>query len=309
VKNLIKNINARALFCSIFLATACRDASVSDDEDTAAAESFQEGISEITGGHLFYEAAGTGDPVVLIHGNEGDRRHWDHQFGALAQHFQVIRYDARGFGKSSLPTEGEPYSDHDDLAALLDHLNIDRANIIGWSMGSGIAVDFVLAYPERAKSLASVGPWVFGYTSPAAQSFFDDFARVAAEVAENGTEVAVDAWMRAPFFAATIRDPSAAAEFRKIAGDHSWWAMTHTSPQVTLQPSALERLADIRVPTLILTAEYDVPACLEVADLLGSSVQNSRKIVMPDTGHLLHMEKPEAFNKHVIDFLLPISEQ
>ena len=306
---LIKNRHHLALICSIVVATACGEASINDGEKSAATASLREGTAQITGGHLFYQIAGTGDPVVLIHGNEGDRRHWGHQIEALTEHFQVIRYDVRGFGKSSLPIEGEPYSDHEDLAALLDHLNVDRANIVGWSMGSGIAVDFVLAYPERAKSLVSVGPWVFGYTSPAALSFFDDFAQVAAEIAENGVDVAVDAWMRAPFFAATIRDPSAGAEFRRIAEDHSWWAMTHSSPQVTLEPGALDRLTDIQVPTLILTAEYDIPACLEVADLLDSSVPDSRKIEMSDTGHLLHMEKPEAFNRHLIGFLLSISER
>ena len=276
---------------------------------SASGPKIETGFAEVNGTRLYYEVAGSGAPVVLIHGNEGDRRHWDHQVEALTEHFQVIRYDVRGFGKSSSPIEGEPYSDHEDLAALLDDLNVDGPNIVGWSMGSGIAVDFVLAYPERAKSLVSVGPWVFGYTSRAAQSFFDDFAQVAAEIAENGVDVAVDAWMRAPFFAATIRDPSAGAEFRRIAEDHSWWAMTHSSPQVTLEPGALDRLTDIQVPILVLTAEYDIPACLEVADLLDSSVPDSRKIEMSDTGHLLHMEKPEAFNKHLIDFLLSISER
>ena len=305
----MKNQTVGALVCSIILVIACGENNVDDGEANTATMDVQVGFSEITGGHLFYELAGTGDSVVLIHGNGGDRRHWDHQFMVLARNFRVIRYDLRGFGKSSLPSEGETYSDHDDLAALLDHLEIDRANIVGWSLGSGIALDFVLAYPERAKSLVSVGPWVFGYTSPAARSFFKDLNQVAAEIAEHGIDVAVDAWMRAPIFAATIRDPAAGVEFRRIAAEYSWWAMTHSSPQKTLEPSALGRLANIQIPTLILTAEHDIPACLEIADLLEITVPNSRKVVIPGTGHLLQMEKPKAFNEHIFDFIRTVSEQ
>jgi pimeloyl-ACP methyl ester carboxylesterase len=68
------------------------------------------------------------------------------------------------------------------------------------------------------------------------------------------------------------------------------------------------RLADIQVPTLILTAEYDIPACREIADLLDSSVLNSRKVVMPGTGHLLHLEKPDEFNQHVADFIRSVTD-
>ena len=301
----IKNRHILALICSIVSSIAYGDASVEHAEQSAAASSVREGTAQTSGGHVFYEVAGTGDPVVLIHGNTGDRRHWDGQFEALAEHFRVVRYDVRGFGQSSLPIEGEPWSGHDDLAALLDHLNIDRAHVVGWSMGSGIAVDFMLAYPDRTKSLVLVGPWVFGYESPAAQNFFDS---IAAEIAKNGVEVAVDTWMSAPFFADAIRDPSAEAAFRRIAEDYSWWDWTHTNPVIGIEPGALDRLTDINVPTLILTAEYDISTCLEIADLLESIVPNSRKIVMPDTGHLMHMEKPEAFNRHLIDFLLPNAE-
>jgi len=110
----------------------------------------QVGYAEVPGGRLFFETAGSGEALVLIHGNAGDRRHWDAQM-ELAEQVLVIRYDVRGFGESSLPVEGQPYSNSGDLAALLDHLGIEEAHVAGWSMGSGIAVDFALAFPERAK--------------------------------------------------------------------------------------------------------------------------------------------------------------
>src|SRR5210317_848418 len=105
------------------------------------------GFAEVNGTRLYYELAGTGDPIVLIHGNFGDRRYFDGQFDVLARAHRVLRYDIRGYGKSMLPIEGVPYSDFEDLEALMAHLDIDRAHIAGFSLGSGTAVDFCLAHP------------------------------------------------------------------------------------------------------------------------------------------------------------------
>jgi 3-oxoadipate enol-lactonase len=261
------------------------------------------GFVEVPGGRLYYETTGAGDPIVFIHGNAGDRRHWDRQFHALADRFRVIRYDVRGYGQSSRPMEGTAYSDYEDLAVLLDHLRVRSAHIAGWSMGSGIAIDFALAHPGRTKSLISIGPWISGYSSAAAKAMFADMAKVRAAFVEGGQPAAVHAWMAAPFFAATIRDPAAGEEFRRIAADYSF---SNAGDRQPLNPPAVSRIREIRVPTLVLTAEHDIPACLEVADLLDRSIPDSTKIVMGGTGHMLHMERPEEFNKQLTDFLLRV---
>jgi 2-succinyl-6-hydroxy-2,4-cyclohexadiene-1-carboxylate synthase len=152
-------------------------------------------------------------------------------------------------------------------------------------------------------SLISVGPWVFGYSSPAAEALFADMAQVGVALADGGHEAAVDAWMRAPFFSATIIEPAAGELFREIAKGYSFWEFSHKSPREVLEPSAAQRTGEIKAPTLILTAEHDIPACLEIADLLNESISDSRKVVMKGTGHLLHMEKPAEFNKYVLDFV------
>lgn len=265
----------------------------------------QKAYVQVPNGNLYYELTGDGvDAVVLIHGNAGDRRHWDAQVPALADHLRVIRYDVRGFGKSSIPAGSSPYADHQDLQLLLDHLGIASAHIVGWSMGSGIAVDFAVTYPSRLKSLVSVGPWVFGYLSPSVQSFFTDLESVAEAIQQGGAKVAVDAWMAAPFFSATIRDASAGGRFRRTAADYSWWAMTNPSQRGSVEPGAMTQLSTIDVPALILTAEYDIPACREIADLLDVAIPDSTKVVMPGTGHLMHMERPQEFNAHLVSFLL-----
>jgi len=289
------------------IALSCAEDDGNQAPETAAGIETQSGFAEVQGGRLYYESAGSGDAVVLVHGNAGDRRHWDAQLGALAVGYRVIRYDVRGFGKSSLPEEDRPYSDHEDLATLLDHLEVDAAHVVGFSMGSAIVVDFALAYPDRTRSLVAVGPWVFGYTSPAADSMFADFARVSAAMKDGGAAAAAEAWMSAPFLQATIIDPAAGEKLRQFVSDHSFWAFAHRSPQQPLQPSAAGRTGEIRAPTLILAGEHDIPACLEVADLLDQSVPESRKVIMEGTGHLLQIEKPEEFNRHLVEFIDTVS--
>jgi 3-oxoadipate enol-lactonase len=261
----------------------------------------ESGFVEVHGGRLHYEAAGTGEPIVFIHGNMGDRRHWDRQFRELASRFRVIRYDVRDYGLSSVLSEEIAYSDHQDLAALLDHLDVRSAHVIGWSMGSAIAIDFALSHPERTKSLVSVGPWVWGYSSEAAKRDLDLLAKMRSAFAEGGRSAAVRVMMDG--FAVTIRDAAAGAEFARIAADYSF---SSRGQRQFLKPSAMGRLSEIRVPTLILTAEHDVPSCLEVANLLDRSIPDSTQIVMVGTGHMLHMERAGEFNKHLTEFVLRV---
>ena len=113
--------------------------------------------------------------------------------------------------------------------------------------------------------------------------------------------------MSAPFLTPTITDPAAEERLRQIVDEHSFWAFSHLSPRRPLEPSAAGRTGEIRAPTLILAGEHDIPACLEVADLLDESIPGSRKVIMKETGHLLQIEKPDEFNRHLIEFLDAVS--
>ena len=106
----------------------------------------QQGFADVNGTRLYYEMVGSGHPLVLVHGFTLDTRMWDDQFEMFAGRNQVVRYDLRGFGKSALPTT-EPYSHPDDLRALMTHLGIEHAFIIGLSLGGAVAVDFAVTYP------------------------------------------------------------------------------------------------------------------------------------------------------------------
>ena len=123
----------------------------------------ENGYAEVNGTKLYYEVGGSGEPIVFVHGNFGDIRHWDFQMEAFPEKFKVLRYDVRGYGNSSVPDTATSYRDCDDLSALMDYLEIEKAHICGLSMGSRIAIDFALAYPDRCLSLIPIGPWPGGW--------------------------------------------------------------------------------------------------------------------------------------------------
>lgn len=288
---------------SIFALASCSGPSLGTSDSMGSTLDIVSGRLPVAGGEIYYEVVGWGEPIVLIHGNAGDLRHWDLQTETLAQRYRVVRYDVRGFGRSTDPAEGEPFSNHGDLAALLNHLEISRAHVAGWSMGSGIAIDFGLAYPEMTMSLISVGPWVAGYSSDAASQMFSDMRAVRQAARDEGNAAAVDAWMAAPFFDATIRDPRAGNRFRYIASAQSFLPSDGPNRREGLRPPAAGRMAELDVPMLIVTAEHDIPACVEIADLLERTVPEAQRVTMAGTGHLMHMERPDMFNAIVLDFL------
>lgn len=261
------------------------------------------GFADVGNGELYYGVAGDGEAIVLIHGNAGDLRHWDRQVDAFADRHKVVRYDVRGFGRSPVPAGGRVYSNHGDLAALLDVLGIEAAHIVGWSMGSAIAADFALSHRSRALSLVSVCPWVFGYASASARDFFADLQRIVTTALESGSQAAARAWMNAPFFAGTVRDPAAGRTFEQIAAECSWAALTHPDQHAALEPAAFGRRHELTLPTLIATAEYDLPACREIAALLDADLADAKLVDLSGTGHLLQLEKPVEFNGHVLAFI------
>jgi 3-oxoadipate enol-lactonase len=265
-------------------------------------DNFQDGFAPVGDGRLYYQAAGAGDVVVLIHGNAGDHRHWNNQFSYLSSDYRVVRYDVRGYGKSSVPVVGSLYSDSSDLAALLDFLEIETAHVVGWSFGSGVAFDFAASYPDRTKSLISVGPWINGHSSTAVDDLFDQMGIVANAVAEGGAIAGSNAFVDI-VLGDTIFDEAAGNFMRSVGSEYSWWAFSNPSQAVPLEPDAASRLDELTMPILVMTAENDLPVCREVGDLIADSAPNARQIILPDTGHLLHIERPEAFNDELGSFL------
>lgn len=264
----------------------------------------QAGFAEMNGTRLYYEVAGTGFPLALIHGFAGDTTYWDDQFEAFAQHYKVIRYDRRGFGKSANPTE-QRYSHFDDLKALLEHLGIAQAHILGHSDGCGIAVDFALAHPDMTRSLLPVSGGPGGFTWP--QELGDEVGKVFDAARENarksGAKAGNETLLQVPIAKASLENPEVAARLVQMILNYPGWHWFNQDPAAELNPPAAERLDQIKAPTCIIVGEREYEGNLLGAEFMRQHIPNAQKIVIPGAGHAVNMEAPRQFNEIVLSFL------
>ncbi len=264
----------------------------------------ESGFAQVCGARLYYEVAGTGEPLVLIHAGIADCRMWDRQIDAFAGRYRVIRHDMRGFGATEV-AERVPYSHHEDLRGLPDLLGAGRALLVGCSMGAKTAIDFALEFPDRTRALVLVGPAVGGF-EPDEDPPEEWDEMVAADEAgdlERLSELEVRVWVDGPY-RGTDRVDSAV---RDLVRDMNLIALNNEESGVgderELEPPAVDRLAGIMVPTLVIVGDLDRPRIVSSADLLEKSLPNARKVAMPGTAHLPNMERPEEFNRIVLGFL------
>lgn len=263
----------------------------------------QTGFAELNGTKFYYEVTGAGHPLVLVHAGIADCSMWDEQFQVFAEHYQVIRYDMRGYGQTLLVDK--PYAHHQDLAALLDFLNIQQTYVLGCSMGGTTALDFTLVYPERVSSLIAVAsrPEGYQFTSPPPPQLDAMEAAFQAGDFEQLSELEVQMWVDGPTRApdqveAALRDRVRAMNV--VALKNEALELGESQP---LDPPAAQRLQEISAPTLVIIGDLDRPVMLSAADFMAQTIPNARKVVIPGTAHLPSMEKPELFNEIVLDFL------
>jgi pimeloyl-ACP methyl ester carboxylesterase len=260
------------------------------------------GFAEVNGGRLHYEAAGAGPALVMLHGHLLDGGQWDAQFEAFSPGLRVIRYDSRGFGRSSEAVL--PFTHHEDLLALLDHLDVDRATLMGCSGGGATVIDFAIAYPSRVQALILVGTGLRGYRLPGPRpQMVADFN----EAMERGeVDRAVELGLRLFTDGETRRPEQVDPEARERTRGMMAQQFRRSDRAVVapgLEPPAASRLAEIRVPTLVVVGEHDPRPIHEVADMIASQVPGARKVVIADAGHHPNMEHPAEFNQAVESFL------
>lgn len=261
------------------------------------------GVAEVNGARIYYEVAGEGEPLVLVHAGIADSRMWDGQLAAFADRYRTIRYDMRGFGKTEI-VDG-PFSHHDDLRGLLDFLHVDRAHLVGCSMGGGAALDFALEYPEMVGDLVLVGSAVSGFEPDfGPPKEWDDL--VAADEAGDldlVSELEVRIWVDGP-----ARSPEEVdAAVRDLVREMNLIALqneaTGLGEEWEPEPPATDRLPDVQAPTLLVVGDEDQPRIFAAADLLEKELPNARKVIMHGTAHVPNMERPEEFNGIVLNFL------
>jgi 3-oxoadipate enol-lactonase len=267
----------------------------------------QTGFAELNGTTFYYEVAGEGHPLVLLHGGLVDRRLWDDQFAVFAQHYKVIRFDMRGYGDSGLlKTDTKPYSQRQDLYALLQFLGIEKTYLVGLSMGGGLAVDFTLEHPEMVDALITVGAGLSGFENEDSGNALwaeADEAFKQRDIA-RAVEITLRIWTDGPSRRPEEVDQAVRERVRVMSTRNFSRPDDEDAPEpLELEPPAISRLSEIHVPTLIVVGDQDVHDILSIADILEKGIAGAKKVVIPGTAHHLNMEKPEEFNRVVIDFL------
>jgi pimeloyl-ACP methyl ester carboxylesterase len=255
----------------------------------------------VDGARLYYEVKGKGPAVVLIHGGQLDSRMWDDQWDALAGQFTVIRYDVRGYGGSSQPDK--VYSDADDLAALLDYLKVGKAHLVGLSLGGRIAVDVALAHPARVSSLALAGPGLAGYEAPNAEEEDRRMWDLVKAARDDGPDKVTELWLKDPYMAPAMEQPRLAPRLRRLVRENAHCWLRNPVLQRSPKPPAARRLGDVKAPTLLVLGDRDVPQIRATVEALERGIAGSRKVVIAGAGHMVNMEKPEAFNEELLAFL------
>lgn len=264
----------------------------------ALAQTPATGVAEVNGTRLYYERTGSGPIVVLLHGGNLDLRMWDDQVPVLAKSFTVIRYDIRPYGRSAETAKG--FSSVEDLRALLDYLGAKSASLVGLSLGGRIAIDFALMYPNRVEKLVLMGPGLTGY----AFNPNDVTMKPIMDKARDGDAAgAMDLWLQHPMMAPAMARPELAARIRNIARDNlQVWRRLPVGEQVP-RPPAIERLGDIKAPTLVIVGERDVPDIQAIVKLVATDVKGAHTEVIPGAAHMPNMEDPVRVNRLIVEFL------
>ncbi len=248
--------------------------------------------------------------VVLIHGHSADLRMWQFQTPALVDAgFRVIRYDVRGHGKSAAPPSGYIWENYSaDLRDLLITTALEwpapagRAHLVGSSMGGGIALQFALDHPERALSLTLVDTALPGFTY--SEEFSDRVSELVDAVRREGVRQAFERlWLVDPLFDGIRRYPDRFQTLRDIVLDFVAADYQPGAIPEDYVPNIIDRLSEIKAPTLILTGEDDLPDFRLIAEILASNLPYSRALSLSGCGHLPPLEVPESFNDILVRFL------
>jgi len=251
---------------------------------------------------LYFEEAGTGYPIIFVHEFAGDHRSWEPQLRHFSRRYRCVTYGARGYPPSDVPADVSAYSQEhaiSDLCAVMTHLDIDKAHIVGLSMGGFATLHMALDHPARASALVVAG---CGYGAPAA-----DRARFKAEILPLADQLEKDGMADAGSGYVTglyrvqfrDKDPRGYEEFARRFIEHSALGSAHTLRGVQAsRPSLFDleaRLREIAVPMLLVTGDEDEP-CTDANIFMKRTIPSAGLFVVPRTGHTINLEEPDLFN-------------
>jgi len=257
---------------------------------------------------LYYEETGSGTPILFVHEFAGDCRSWEPQVRHFSRRYRCIAYNARGYPPSDVPPSPDSYSqqrERDDVRAVLDALKIERAHVVGLSMGAFATLHFGMAYSARALTLVTAGVGSGAHKDEYARFQADSranaktmlergMAHFAASYGENATRVTMKA-----------KDPRGFEEFQRHLAEHSAQGSANTMlGYQARRPSLYDltaEMAAITAPLLVIAGDED-PSTIEPSLLIKRTVPGAALAVVPRTGHMINLEEPALFNRLVEDF-------
>ena len=256
---------------------------------------------ERPGARLAYEVTGDGPAVVLVHGFGLDRRMWDPQAEHLAARSRVVRYDCRGFGASGPFDPAVPYTHAGDLLALLDHLAIGDAALVGLSFGGRVVLQAALAAPDRVRGLVLLDAVLDGVPwDPESAAGLDEVAR---QVRAGGLPAGREAWLAHPLFAAARQRPGLASRLAAMVAEYPGQHWLGQDPHQRTRPEPIDVLEQVTAPTLVAVGDQDVPGFREMSAVLARRIPGAQYRVITGAGHMANLEQPAAVNDLLTRFL------
>src|SRR3989442_14293032 len=265
--------------------------------------------ARVNGINVFYEETGQGLPLVFVHEFAGEWQSWHPQIRFFSRRYRTIAFNARGYPPSDVPSDVKAYSQDqaaDDIRGLLDALKVDRAHVCGLSMGGYATLHFGLRYPQRALSLVVAGAG-YGSVPGDREKFRQDAELTAQRFEQDGMENAAEVYAKGPARVQFMdKDPFGWREFYEQLKRGSARGQQLTLPGVQMtRPSVFDlgaQMEQLAVPTLIVTGDEDEP-CLEPGIFMKPKIPTAGLAVIPQAGHTVNLQEPEAFNPAVLDFL------
>ena len=257
---------------------------------------------------LYYEQTGSGVPIIFVHEFAGGYRSWEPQVRYFSRRYRCITYNARGYPPSDVPKETAHYSQdraRDDIRAVLDALKIDKAHVVGLSMGGFATVHFGMTYQSRARSLVIAGCG-YGAARDKRAQFAEEAEASARRFETLGMTKTAEAYALGPTRVQfQNKDPRGFQEFLDQLVEHSVEGSAGTLRGVQARRPSLydltEKMKAITAPALVITGDEDWP-CLEPGILMKQTIPTAALVVMPNAGHGINLEDPDAFNRHLADF-------
>jgi pimeloyl-ACP methyl ester carboxylesterase len=254
---------------------------------------------------LYVEQAGSGSPVVLIHEGIADSRMWEPQWRPYSERFRVVRFDLRGFGQS--PPAVGTFSLSGDVVQLLDELDLGPATLVGVSLGGAVAMETTIARPDLVSRLVVVAPGLRGFemSDETKAGWDEEEAALQRGDVDEAVEVNMRMWVDGPSRSPDEVDPdvrSKVAEMQRRAIDIYLEAGEQGDHQALVEDWG-DRISEISVPTLVLVGDLDRPEMLEIAERLEAEIPNARRETIAGTAHVPSMERPDEFDRLVLEFL------